>query len=76
LKYVIPQINRYSAKPIVLADGAVGEIEFSGTVFQGQVEDWVRAVASAFPVAISETDHQIFIRARGDAATPTATEAH
>ena len=74
LKFVIPQINRYSAKPIVLADAAAGDIEFSGTVFQGQVEDWVRAVATAFPVEVTETDHQIFIRARSDAGAPRAPD--
>jgi transmembrane sensor len=64
LRTVIARVNRYSEKPIVLADDAVGEIDFSGTVFEGQIDDWIRALQTAFPVSVTETDDRILLRAR------------
>ena len=39
LKIVIPSVNVHSRKPIVLADDTVGNLLFSGTVFEDQVTD-------------------------------------
>jgi transmembrane sensor len=64
LKAVVARVNRYSKKPIVLADDAVGDLDYSGTVFEGQIDDWVRALHSAFPISIVEDDEQILIRSR------------
>jgi transmembrane sensor len=55
---VIPRVNRYSAKRIVLADDAVGELPYSGTVFEGQVDDWLHALQTTYPIEVTETaDH-------------------
>ena len=62
LKAVIARVNRYSEKPIVLADDAVGELDFSGTVFEGQIEEWIRALESAFPIAVTTTHDRILLR--------------
>lgn len=64
LKAVVARVNRYSDKQIVLADEAVGDIDFSGTVFEGQIQEWVRALQMAFPISVTETDERILIRAR------------
>jgi ferric-dicitrate binding protein FerR (iron transport regulator) len=61
LRVVIEGVNRYSDKPIVLADESVGNLLFSGTVFEGQVTDWLRALAITFPVVVLEGDDRIVI---------------
>jgi transmembrane sensor len=66
LKLVIPRVSRYSQKEIVLADGVVGELPFSGTVFEGQVADWLHALEAAYPIEVTETDDRYLIRYRRD----------
>ena len=61
LRVVIEGVNRYSDKPIVLADDSVGNLLFSGTVFEGQVTDWLRALAITLPVVVLEGDDRIVI---------------
>jgi transmembrane sensor len=57
-KTVIPRVNRYSQKPIVLEDGELGELTYSGTVFEGQVNDWLHALQTLYPIKVTETaDH-------------------
>jgi transmembrane sensor len=64
LKVVVAGVNRYSQKPIVLADEAVGKIDFSGTVFEGQIGDWLRALQAAFPISVRESQDRIVIQSR------------
>jgi len=56
LKIVIPSVNVHSRKPIVLADDGVGNLLFSGTVFDDQVTDWLRALTIALPIVVIESD--------------------
>jgi transmembrane sensor len=64
LRDVIVQVNRYSEKPIEIADDAAGELPFSGTVFEGQVPEWLRAVETAYPIDVIEGTERIVIRSR------------
>jgi transmembrane sensor len=66
LRIVIPRVSRYSQKPIVLADAAAAELPFSGTVFAGQITDWLRALQSVYPVEVTETPEAIVIHSRRD----------
>jgi len=61
LKIVIPSVNVHSKKPIVLADDGVGNLLFSGTVFEDQVTDWLRALTIALPIVVIEGDDRIVI---------------
>jgi transmembrane sensor len=63
-KIVIPRVNRYSEKPIELADDEVAELPYSGTVFEGQVADWLRALQTAYPIEVVDTPDRIVIRSR------------
>ena len=64
LKVVIPSVNVHSNKPIVLADDSVGNLLFSGTVFEDQVTDWLRALTIALPIVVIEGDDRIVISLR------------
>jgi ferric-dicitrate binding protein FerR (iron transport regulator) len=61
LKIVIPSVNVHSKKPIVLAEDGVGNLLFSGTVFEDQVTDWLRALTIALPIVVIEGDDRIVI---------------
>jgi len=67
LKIVIPSVNVHSRKPIVLADDTVGNLLFSGTVFEDQVTDWLRALTIALPIVVIEGDDRIVISMRKSA---------
>jgi len=69
LKIVIPSVNVHSQKPIVLADDSVGNLLFSGTVFEDQVTDWLRALTIALPIVVIEGDDRIVISLRKSAAS-------
>jgi ferric-dicitrate binding protein FerR (iron transport regulator) len=70
LKIVIPSVNVHSKKPIVLADDGVGDLLFSGTVFDDQVTDWLRALTIALPIVVIEGDDRIVITMRKPADPP------
>ncbi|MEA3179762.1 MAG: hypothetical protein QOI59_3285 [Gammaproteobacteria bacterium] len=75
LKIVIPSVNVHSLKPIVLADDTVGNLLFSGTVFEGQVTDWLRALTITLPIVVIEGDDRIVISIRKD-TEGSAPQAH
>jgi transmembrane sensor len=62
LRVVIPRVSRYHEKPIVLADEAAGEIPFTGSVFAGQIDSWLHALQTVYPVEITENPDRIVIR--------------
>lgn len=66
LQRVVQDINRYSHRPIAIADAAAGEILYSGTVFERDIDDWLAALDKLFPeVQVVEPDSQhVIIRSR------------
>ena len=66
LRIVIPSVNVHSKKPIVLADEDVGNLLFSGTVFEDQITDWLRALTITLSVVVIEGDDRIVISMRRD----------
>lgn len=70
LRNVIQDVNRYSRKPLILGDKAAGDLRYSGTVFERDVDDWIAALPRIFPeVEVTEidTDH-VLVRTRGETA--------
>jgi transmembrane sensor len=66
LKIVIPRVSRYNAKSIVVADDAAGQLPFSGIIFVGQIDEFLRALQAAYPVEVLENSDRILIRSRAD----------
>jgi transmembrane sensor len=59
---VIQDVNRYSRRSITVADAAAGEMLYSGTVFERDIDDWLAALDTLFPevqVASSDAQHVI-----------------
>jgi transmembrane sensor len=66
LRNVVPDVNRYSRKPLILGDKAAGELLYSGTVFERDVDEWVAGLQAIYPdieVTVTDTQH-VLIRTR------------
>jgi transmembrane sensor len=68
LRYAVEDVNRYSAKPIVLDDESIGWIRISGTVLDGNVQGWIKTLESAFELQAVEEPERIVLDVR--TATP------
>ncbi len=66
LANVLTDVNRYSRKPVVLGDRAAGELLYSGTVFEGNVDEWIRNLQTIFPTleVIATDADTVLIRSR------------
>lgn len=65
LSDVLQQINRYSRKPIVIADPSIAGMKVTGTVVDGNVSGWVASLRIALGiVAIDERDRIVLRRTR------------
>ena len=66
LHRVVQDINRYSNRSIAIADAAAGDILYSGTVFERDIDDWLAALDKVFPeVQVVQPDGQhVIIRSR------------
>jgi len=68
LRYVVEDVGRYVDYPIVIANPTVGEMLFTGTVFQNSADSWVYGLEDAFPVAVTQTTEGVSISMQTDEA--------
>ena len=67
LRYLIADINRYVEEPIEM-DPDIGDLEFSGLVYESQVKKFLQDLEIIFPVKVTRTEqNHILIQSR-DAA--------
>ena len=52
LRHVIAGVNRYSSIDIILADSELGALTFTGTVYDGQTEEWLEGLSNVLPVDV------------------------
>ena len=72
LAYLVADIGRYFDEPIEV-DHDVGDLQFTGLVYESQVKKFLQDLEIIFPVKVVHTDeNRIVIRAR-DAAEGSAT---
>jgi transmembrane sensor len=66
LKHVIEDINRYSRKQVIFDDEAVGNLMYSGTVFESEVDEWVSGLEKTFPQieVVTNDDERVRLRSR------------
>ncbi len=56
LKYVVADVNRYSTRQISISDPHVGELLLTGTVFENDIDTWLRSVEALLPVKVEHTE--------------------
>jgi transmembrane sensor len=61
LRGVIASINRYAQRDIEIDDPALGELHFTGTVFQSHIDDWLAGLDAVFPVNVTKRGGKILI---------------
>lgn len=52
ISQVLEDVNRYRDRPILLSSETVGELRYSGTVFQNRIDAWLVGLETVFPVAV------------------------
>jgi len=67
LRFVIPDVARYTRRQIIVADSSVGEMLYTGTVLPGELDDWLTSVSRAFPVDVQRTSDAIVLKSRAAA---------
>ncbi len=55
---VLADINRYSRRPITLADEQLGTLVFTGTVRSDAIDDWLRGIEAVFPIKVIDGGEQ------------------
>ncbi|SEO38713.1 FecR family protein [Luteibacter sp. UNC138MFCol5.1] len=53
LASVVENVNRYSKRPVRLADPTLGKLTFTGTVEVDTIDSWVAALPRVFPVRVA-----------------------
>lgn len=56
LKYVVADVNRYSTAQVSVADAAVGELLITGTVFDNDIDGWLRSLEEFLPVKVERPE--------------------
>jgi transmembrane sensor len=66
LHRVLADVNRYSRRTLVVGDRAAGELLYSGTVFEADVDEWIHGLERIFPSLeiIATDDEHVLIRTR------------
>jgi transmembrane sensor len=75
LDAVITDVNRYSARHIVIQDPRIGRLTYTGTVFIGMVDEWLAALPSAFPIRLVSGSDSVAIASPTGAAQSQAAHA-
>lgn len=56
LEFVLPDVSRYTRTQLVIADEAVGELRFTGTILQDDVDHWLESLEQVFPIEVVRLD--------------------
>ena len=51
---VVSSVNRYSARQIVIEDPDLAARPFTGTVYEGRIDDWLHALERVFPLEVTD----------------------
>lgn len=64
LEVVIASVNRYSQRPVRLADPQLGALTFTGTIFVDSIEASLDGLQQVFPVAVTRAGGEIVLTRR------------
>ncbi len=65
LRVVVASVNRYTAEPIEIADRALEELHFTGTIFDEDIDRWLESIEVVFPVKVRKDGARIRIESAG-----------
>lgn len=68
LKFVIPDVARYTDRQLVITDPAVEEMLYTGSVMEDDVDDWLTSLGDIFPIDVVRiSDNRVVLQARAEA---------
>jgi transmembrane sensor len=76
LHRVLADVNRYSRRTLIVGDRAAGELLYSGTVFEADVDEWIVGLERIFPsleIVATDAEH-VLIRSRADVSLSTSVD--
>jgi transmembrane sensor len=76
LDAVLSNVNRYSARPIRLADPQIGKLAFTGTVFFTSIDAWLDGLKQIFPVDVDMSQSNEIVIKNRSVAPASATAPH
>ncbi len=75
LSVVVATLNRYSDREILLGDPSLANLQFSGTIFDDRIAQWLEGVRHLFPIELRNVDsrHVVLERRAATDAAPSAS---
>lgn len=61
LDVVVANINRYSARPLHIADAGLEPLTFTGTVNTDAIDNWLHALPQVFPLKVTKQPGQVVL---------------
>ena len=58
---VIEDVNRYSAREIIIGDAALSNISYTGTVLSDGIDNWLRGLSVAYPIKVLDSGHNAIL---------------
>jgi len=68
LSVVIANLNRYSTRPLHIADGDLGKLSYTGSIRTDAIDSWLDALPQVFPLRVSNEGDQVIL---SDAERPS-----
>jgi transmembrane sensor len=59
---VVADLVRYTTRDIVIADGDVAGLRYTGTIDTDSVDQWIAVLARVYPVAIERSGNRLILR--------------
>lgn len=74
LRYVVQNVDRYWSRKIIV-DPQAGALRFSGQIYEGGIENWLRGLPDIFPVTTQQSGTSISVRMRSPQSDPSAASS-
>jgi transmembrane sensor len=58
---VIANVNRYSTRPVHIADADLETLTYTGTIKTGAIDSWLNALPQVFSLRVSENAGQVIL---------------
>ena len=65
LEDVIADVSRYTSRPIHLDGASLGELRFTGVVSKDHIVEWVKGLATVFPVTVQDDSDTLTVSGSG-----------
>lgn len=66
---IVADLNRYSARSIIIDSDAIKSLRFTGVVMMNNMEEWLRALEKTQPVKLNASDDRLVLVATGEAGS-------